>query len=48
MRKLIFIFRRPSGSERQQSSLAMRDALRSFSETTEMQRSLRLLWNFGK
>jgi hypothetical protein len=34
---VIFKFRRPSGSELPQPSLAMRDALQFLTETTEMQ-----------
>jgi alpha-D-ribose 1-methylphosphonate 5-triphosphate synthase subunit PhnH len=37
MQNLTFKFCRPCGSERQQPSLAMIDALRLLSETTEMQ-----------
>lgn len=48
MQNVIFKFRSPSGSERQQPSPAMRDALRRFSETTEMQPLLAQATKSGK
>jgi hypothetical protein len=48
MQNVIFKFRRPSGSELQQPSLAMRDALRRLSETNEMQPLLTQAAKSGK
>lgn len=36
MQNVVFKFRRPSGSQQQEPSVAMTDALRRLSETTEM------------
>jgi hypothetical protein len=48
MQNVVFKFRRPNGSELQQPSLAMRDALQRLTEATEMQPLLAQATESGK